>query len=353
MKFKSIIILFIYLSINACTKDAKIIKDTNAPYVVTFPDASWEIYPIPKDNPTTIAGIELGRKLFYDPILSVDNTIACASCHKPEYSFSDNVSFSRGVGGLLGNKNAMPLFNLPWADATPNIHKYTWSGGATSLERQALAPITLPFEMGSNLDTVLAKIQQHKTYPAMFFKAFGSSVIDISNITNAIAQFERTLLTYNAPFDKMKRKEIPFTQDVLNGYTHFQSGGAGDCGHCHVNSNLFTDYSFQNNGLSMLPDSGLASVTGKDFDIGKFKVPSLRNLLFTAPYMHDGSKKNLLEVIDFYNDKTNNTHTTSEFITKHLPTGLSLTAKQKGELYAFLVSLSDSSFINNVNYKRP
>ena len=358
MKSK-VVIASVFLAIVlivSCSKDAKIDGSNNVndgSYAFTFPDNTWEMFPIPADNPSTLAGVELGRKLFYDPIFSVDNTLACASCHKAQYSFGDNTPLSNGVSGLIGKRNAMPLFNLAWADATPSPHKYTWDGGATSIERQIIGPVTLPFEMGSNLDTVVAKLQRHPAYPALFFKAFGNSVIDINNVTYAIAQFERTLISYNSPFDRMMRKEIPMPQEVANGYSHFQSGGAGDCGHCHINGNLFTDYSFQNNGLSEQPDSGLAAITGKSYDMGKFKVPSLRNLLFTAPYMHDGSLKTLLDVIEFYNAKTHTNATTSEFITKHNPLGLQLTAKQKGELYAFLVSLSDSSFIEDTRFQRP
>lgn len=350
--------IFLLLFILACKQSPPldsdiIIKQDLSPYEIHLP-AKWDALPVPANNPLTIAGVNLGRKLFYDPILSKDYTISCASCHKPERAFADETALSYGVQHLIGKRNAPPLFNLAWADNTPSIHKYFWDGGATSLERQVYGPITSSFEMAANLDTVTFRLNQNKTYKILFKKAFGIDSITDNYLSMALAQFERTLISSNAPFDLYLKGSRNLTQAELNGMNLFFTEGKGDCAHCHVNSVLFTDFSFQNNGLSEKPDSGLARITGKASDMGKFKVPSLRNLIFTAPYMHDGRFATLPEVIDFYNSSTKNSPTVSEFISKHFASGgLNLTPKDKADLIAFLLTLSDSSFIQTKAFLKP
>lgn len=363
---KNGLVVFIFLIIvllYACRKDIPIgdpFAYDPTPYKFKIPlTHGWSAFPVPTDNPQTVAGVSLGKKLFFEPMLSANNTKSCASCHNPAFAFSDKgIAFSDGVNGEKGTRNAMPLFNLGWADKyNLTIHRYFWDGGANDLERQAIGPITNPVEMASNLNDVIRKLQSHPEYPGLFRKAFGSDSITTSKLTKALAQFERTLISSNSPYDKAERRERLRTQSEHNGMIIFITESKGDCFHCHGNlgSPFFTDFSFQNNGLDEIStDLGLGRITGKAEDMGKFKVPTLRNLVFTAPYMHDGRFKTLQEVVEFYNSGTQNAASVSPFISKHFAAGgLNLTPQDKIDLISFLVSLSDTAFVLNPEFSKP
>ena len=301
---------------------------------------------IPVDNPQTVEGIALGKKLFFDPILSAENTIACADCHAPESAFSDSDKFSDGVDGIFGNRNSMPLFNLAWN----YDEKFFWDGNTFSLEHQAFVPVSDPIEMKSNWADVESKLQQHTEYPSLFEKAFGASNIDSSLVTKAIAQFERTLISANSKFDKFLLGELNLSPEELNGFNVFMDEAKGDCFHCHGSDKnpLWTDNIFHNNGLDeTFADLGLGAVTGDPADNGKFKSPSLRNLEFTAPYMHDGRFATLDEVINHYSQGLKNSSTIDPLMKKVAQGGVNLTNKDKADLKAFLLALSDYDFINN------
>ena len=301
---------------------------------------------IPIDNPQTVEGIALGKKLFFDPILSIDNTLACVDCHAPENAFTDSDKFSDGVDGIFGNRNSMPLFNLAWN----YDEKFFWDGNTFSLEHQAFVPVTDPIEMKSNWADVESKLQQHAEYPILFEKAFGSSNIDSSLVTKAIAQFERTLISANSKFDKFLLGELNLSPEELNGFNVFMDEAKGDCFHCHGSDKnpLWTDNIFHNNGLDeTFADLGLGAVTGDPADNGKFKSPSLRNLEFTAPYMHDGRFASLDDVINHYSQGLKNSSTIDPLMKKLNQGGVDLTDKDKADLKAFLLSLSDYDFINN------
>jgi len=301
---------------------------------------------IPIDNPQTVEGIALGRKLFFDPILSINNTIACVDCHAPENAFTDSDKFSDGVDGIFGNRNSMPLFNLAWN----YDEKFFWDGNTFSLEHQAFVPVTDPFEMKSNWADVESKLQQHAEYPSLFEKAFGASNIDSSLVTKAIAQFERTLISANSKFDKFLLGELNLSPEELNGFNVFMDEAKGDCFHCHGSDKnpLWTDNIFHNNGLDeTFADLGLGAVTGDPADNGKFKSPSLRNLEFTAPYMHDGRFASLDDVINHYSQGLKNSSTIDPLMKKVDQGGVGLTDKDKADLKAFLLSLSDYDFINS------
>jgi len=301
---------------------------------------------IPIDNPQTVEGIALGRKLFFDPILSINNTIACVDCHAPENAFTDSDKFSDGVDGIFGNRNSMPLFNLAWN----YDEKFFWDGNTFSLEHQAFVPVTDPFEMKSNWADVESKLQQHAEYPSLFEKAFGASNIDSSLVTKAIAQFERTLISANSKFDKFLLGELNLSPEELNGFNVFMDEAKGDCFHCHGSDKnpLWTDNIFHNNGLDeTFADLGLGAVTGDPADNGKFKSPSLRNLEFTAPYMHDGRFASLDDVINHYSQGLKNSSTIDPLMKKADQGGVGLTDKDKADLKAFLLSLSDYDFINS------
>lgn len=306
---------------------------------------------IPANNPLTEEGIALGKKLFFDKILSKDNSQSCASCHKPQRSFDDNLQFSVGVEGLQGTRNPMPLYNLAW-----NFdERFNWSGDKFGLESQAFEPVTNPKEMNSKWVDVTQKLQSHSEYPTLFERAFGTSKIDSTLVVKAIAQFERTLISGNSKFDKYLRGEVQLTSNELNGFNVFMEETRGDCFHCHGSNNnpLWTDNKFHNNGLDeTFSDLGLGAVTGDPNDNGKFKTPSLRNLEFTAPYMHDGRFATLDEVINHYSEGLKPSSTIDPLMKKVDQGGVNLSTQDKADLKAFLLTLSDHDFINNPDFKQ-
>lgn len=307
---------------------------------------------LPIDNPQTEEGIVLGKKLFFDPILSADNTQSCASCHSPQNAFTDSARFSIGIDGLAGNRNSMPLFNMAW-----NYDElFFWDGRAFSLEHQALEPVTNPIEMHNTWETVVSRLQQSNEYPELFQAAFGDSPITKELTTKAIAQFERTLISANSKFDRYLLGEATLTPQEQNGLNVFMDETRGDCFHCHGNPNnpLWTDNIFHNNGLdATFADLGLGEISGDPADNGKFKSPSLRNLAFSAPYMHDGRFNTLDEVINHYSEGLQDSPTIDPLMKKVDEGGVHLTPQDKQDLKAFLLSLSDPSFINNPDFQIP
>jgi cytochrome c peroxidase len=307
---------------------------------------------IPVNNPQTVEGVALGRKLFFDPILSADNTQACANCHSPENAFTDSDRFSEGIDGLVGNRNSMPLFNMAWN----YDENFFWDGRAFSLEKQALDPVTDPIEMHNTWTNAMSSLQNHIEYPNLFLEAFGTSTIDSTLVTKALAQFERTLISGDSRFDMHLRGEITLTDSELNGFNVFMDETKGDCFHCHGNANnpLWTDNIFHNNGLdATFMDLGLGKHTGDPADNGKFKSPSLRNLKFTAPYMHDGRFATLDAVINHYSEGLTNSPSIDPLMKAVNDGGVQLSDADKIDLKAFLLSLSDDEFINNVDFKAP
>ncbi len=305
---------------------------------------------IPSNNPLTEEGVALGKKLFFDRKLSGNNTQACASCHKPQNSFTDNTRFSNGIDGVFGSRNSMPLMNLAWNFTD----KFAWDGKELGLERQALEPVKNPIEMHSNWRNVAEKLQQDPEYPTLFLRAFGTTTIDSSLVTKAIAQFERILISGNAKFDQYLLGNATLSLEELNGFTVFMDEEKGDCFHCHGSDNnpLWTDNSFHNNGLdSTFDDLGLGAVTGDPNDNGTFRSPSLRNLNFTAPYMHDGRFATLEEVINHYSEGLQFSSTIDPLMKKVNQGGVQLTPQEKLDLKAFLLTLTDPEFINNPDFR--
>lgn len=304
---------------------------------------------IPSNNPQTQEGIALGKKLFFDPILSGNNTQACADCHAPQNAFSDVARFSNGIDGSLGKRNSMPLFNLAWN----YDEKFFWDGSSFSLEHQAFSPVTDPLEMKSTWNDVIQKLKNHQEYPLLFEQAFGTKDIDSTQVTKAISQFERTLISANSKFDKFLLGEAELTPEEQNGFDVFMDEARGDCFHCHgSNKNpLWTNNDFHNNGLDeTFTDLGLGAVTGDPADNGKFRSPSLRNLVFTAPYMHDGRFATVEQVINHYSEGLKNSPTIDPLMKKVAQGGVGLTEKDKADLKAFLLTLTDFDFINNPDF---
>lgn len=354
-----IIILFASCKKDDSCDDDKGTGDSNGPTPTELTVPAHFFYVdepfIPEDNPMTVEGIALGKKLFFEKRLSRDNSISCGSCHNPANSFNDKgEAFSAGVDGTLGDRNAMPLFNLAWVANTSK--RFNWHGNATSLEEQAFGPVTHLKEMKESWVNVTSKLQNDVNYPALFKAAFNTEVIDSNLVVKALAQFERTLISGNSRVDKHVQKEIagldieggPFlTEQELRGFDLFQAEQKGDCFHCHGGyfNPIWTNNEFLNNGLDAMPDSGLAEVTKDPNDIGKFKTPSLRNLVFTAPYMHDGRFNTLEEVMDFYNDGVKSSPT----LDPNQKTR-NLNAQEKEDIIAFLKALTDSSFVSNPDF---
>ena len=348
-----------------CTDLANIAYDPS-PY--EFPDMTgWNVSMIiPADNPLTVEGVDLGHKLFFDPILSLDSTISCASCHDPKLSFTDGLAVSVGVNGLTGRRGSMSLLNVGFFE-----NGLFWDGRSPNLEEQALHPVTDPVEMLETWENVEEKLQRHLTYPEDFRKAFGIECAeDITRdmVTKAIAQYERTLVSYNTRYEQkfLQNDPNPFllTDEELEGFfVYFDEVGggaanAGHCNHCHKGfGGLLTGNNYFNNNIKEVgtyddfPDPGLGGVTGKQSDIGKFRAPSLRNIALTAPYMHDGSFQTLAEVIEHYNSGGHQFDNSSP---GSIPEqGLGLTEQEMKSLEAFLHTLTDTTYFSDPHYLSP
>jgi cytochrome c peroxidase len=295
--------------------------------------------PIPQDNPPTAETIALGRKLFYDPRLSKDDTVSCASCHHPDLVFTDGLRVAKGVGGLTGKRNAPTLLNAAYSPLQ------FWDGRAASLETQSAFPIADPLEMNQAHDVFVSKIQKDPGYQAEFKQAFGPGAITLAIVEKSLASFERTLLSGNSPFDQYQYggNKQALSPAAVRGLSIFTDPKRGNCVVCHtINQNyaLFTDGKFHNTGAGVsgagdFTDLGRVSQTKVAADTGEFKTPTLRNVALTAPYMHDGSLKTLKDVVDFYAGGGNS----NPYLDKEIK-GLALSAQDRADLVAFLESLN-------------
>ena len=308
------------------------------------------------ENPVSTAGVELGRHLFYDPILSDDSSFSCGSCHIQEFAFSDAPKqFSKGIYGKLMKRNTPPLFNLAWYPAM------NWDGKHSSIETQVFHPVSDVDEMGFSWPEAEKRVRRSKFYPEMFKNAFGDSMIDSTRIAYAIAQFERSLLSHNAKYDRVIRGEEYFTEKEYNGFLLANDQTKGDCLHCHTTdaNALGTTAKFSNNGLdgyssaSKYEDRGLGGISGKERDFGLFKIPSLRNVALTAPYMHDGRFSTLEEVIEFYSSGVNSGANVDPKMGFAHQGGAHLSTEEKEDILAFLLTLTDSLFISDPKFSNP
>lgn len=339
--------------------DTDLIEANYAPEFVNLELPAWAPVPIDNvENPLTKQGIALGRRLFFDPLLSADGTISCASCHDPAKSFTDGAAVSIGIEGRTGTRSSMALVNLAFHN-----NGLFWDGRSPDLERQVVVPVTDPREMNETPENVVKKLRDHATYPALFREAFGitrKSEMTFDQVAMAIAQFERSLTSFNSRFDRVVwLNEGWFTDEEERGRQLFfiepfvQIDNHPGCSHCHL-SPLFMDNAYRNNGLDSVAtvddftDPGYGGFTGRTFDRGKFKVPTLRNIALTAPYMHDGRFQTLEEVIENY---AQGGHGVINEDTNILP--FNLTEQQKADLVAFLHTLTDTSFVNNPAFQKP
>ncbi len=329
------------------------------PYNLELPRRFGATQALPADNPLTEEGVALGRQLFYEKALSLNNTMSCGSCHKQELAFTDGQALSKGVSGVAGTRSAMSLANLLW------VSSFNWDGGPKTLEEQARIPLESPIELHQSVAVAATKLQATEQYPVLFEKAFGKGPITEDKILKALAQFTRTLISADSKFDRYQEGKANLTTQELLGMrlflTHPDPNArlrGGNCGDCHGGS-LQTFNTFHNNGLNAAPkDAGRWLVTGLEKDRGKFRAPSLRNIALTAPYMHDGRFKTLQEVLDHYNEHVNLRDPNidpliAEAVNDFGAESLGLTAEEKLQIIAFLHTLTDESFIVNPKFSDP
>jgi cytochrome c peroxidase len=344
--FKKLLLLGVaFTALQSCKVDPQIAPEFEEDEFKVIQPEGWPapVYTF-ETNTISPAVFALGRELFYDPILSIDNSVSCSSCHQQFVAFAHaGHKFSHGINDLLGTRNAPGIFNVTW-------HKsFMHDGGINHIEMQPLGPIQNPIEMGEKFTNVVKKLQASDKYKALFKKAYGSEDIYDSRILKAFAQFMGLMYSYNSKFDHYVRHEENTTlnEQELRGYTAFKQ----KCATCHTEP-LFSDFNYHNNGLSVDPfinDSGRAHITGLPQDRFYFKTPSLRNVAFTGPYMHDGRYTTLQECLDHYTDIQNHANQDPK-----LPLwGIALTIQDKQDIIAFLETLSDYEFINDQRFAAP
>ncbi|MEM1358223.1 MAG: cytochrome c peroxidase [Bacteroidota bacterium] len=336
------------------------IQGPNSPtdYTLEVPD----YLPLPiidESNPLTVEGIELGRRLFYDPIMGRDSAFSCADCHKQELAFTDGRALAVGIGGRTGERSAMSLVNLVF-----NPNGFNWDGRFGKLWEQAVHPVENMLEMDEDWENVLKRLRRNPDYPTRFRAAFGvsrTSEISQELAVKALAQFESTIISGDSHFDRVVYQNTEFfteeeqlgadslffVEDVPPGVLH------PGCGHCH-NAPSFGDNRFKNNGIENVasledfPDKGFGDVSGSRFDNGKFRTPTLRNIALTAPYMHDGRFATLEEVLDSYAAGGHGVENEDSNIT-----GFPLDDRKKAAMIAFLNSLTDESLLTDERFSNP
>lgn len=296
------------------------------------------------NNRLTSEGILLGRALFYDPILSADSTISCSSCHLQYTAFTHvDHNLSHGIYGRIGTRNSPVLSNLAWS------RLLMWDGAANHLDVQPLAPIANRDEMDFSLDSSLIRLRRSALYPSMFQKAFGDTTITGDRFLKSLSMFMLTIVSSNSKYDRVMRHErgVEFSQQEQNGLRLFRQY----CETCHKEP-LFTTGGFANNGLpldTLLRDAGRMRITGKRSDSLHFKIPSLRNIEFSYPYMHDGRFERLQQVIDHYTSGIRN----SDVLNQELREPIVLSANEKVDMIAFLLTLTDKAFLYDTSFSYP
>lgn len=325
------------------------------PYMLEYGDFPPPM--LPADNKPTLAGVELGRMLFYEKKLSKDGTQSCADCHQQADGFSDIRKLSIGVEGLPGRRQAMSVFNMAW-----HRNGMFWDGRSPSLRDQALRPIQDPLEMNETLENAISKLQSEKSYRDQFIRAFGDEQVTAGRMGLAMEQFMLTIVSANSKYDLYLRGEATLTPSEERGrnlfFSEFDPLGiekGGECFHCHGGFN-FTNDQFMNNGLDTdagFTDLGRFEVTNNPADKAKFKTPSLRNIALTPPYMHDGRFATLEEVIEHYNSGVQYSSTVDFLLQYNLNPGLQLGEQDKADLIAFLHTLTDMSLVNEEKFASP
>lgn len=349
--------------IQACKDDGA--KNVNPDNTVEWDKTPYMInigpFPPPRlseDNLPTVQGVKLGRMLFYEKMLSADNSMSCASCHIQEFAFTDTARFSIGVQGKEGKRQAMSVFNAAW-----HTNEFFWDGRAHLLRDQSLMPIQDELEMNETLDNVIFKLSDSEMYRNQFVRAFGTEEITSERMSLAMEQFMLSIVSYNSKFDRFIRDSTVYNESEKRGRALFfqefnpffpdQSGA--DCAHCHSGFN-FANNQYMNNGLDsngQFADNGREKASEDEMDRGKFKVPSLRNIGLTSPYMHDGRFTTLEEVVRHYNSGIKNSATLDPALEQNRESGLGLSEQDIQDLVAFLKTLTDETLTTNEDYSDP
>lgn len=326
MKFKFIISLSCIVLLSAFS------NYLDLAYPDYFPEPEYNF----EENTLRENTIQLGRILFFDPILSKDSSISCASCHSPYNAFAHtDHDLSHGINDSIGTRNAPALFNLAWNKS------FMWDGAIHHLDVQALAPISHSGEMGEDIKNVVIKLQNTKRYPSLFEAAFGDKKITGEHLLKAISQFQLTLVSANSKYDSVRRNESTYTLQEQKGYEIYKS----NCSGCHTEP-LFTNNNFERNGLEIdttLNDYGRMMINNNSKDSAFFKVPSLRNLSYSYPYMHDGRYRKLKDVLKHY--------TSNPSLSRGKE--IKLSSNEKADLIAFLLTLNDREFVFNPKHQFP
>lgn len=317
---------------------AAVVGCTNQGSQVQLPP-DFPALPVPKDNQLTPARVSLGKRLFYDAQLSRTSEVSCSSCHVPEHAFADPRPLSIGVDGHRGQRNAPSLVNAAYGTS------FFWDGGAPTLEQQAIGPMTNPLEMDMKLEEVVARVSADPSYVAQFQAAYGMAP-STGTLTKALASFERTIVGGDSRYDRYQRGDRGALDDAEKRGMDIFFGERGECFHCHVGFNLTNNEFRSDNLYDGSGDIGRAKVTELPSDVGKFKVPTLRNVAVTAPYMHDGSLATLDEVVEHYSSGGINNATSDPIIQP-----LELTAQEKSDLVSFLVALTDETLISDTRLR--
>ncbi|MBX2893472.1 MAG: cytochrome-c peroxidase [Saprospiraceae bacterium] len=336
MKNSCTVWLLLVLLLASCGKDEQ--PFAGVPQPSNFPQP---VYNLDK-NPVTEAGFALGKRLFFDRLLSRDTSTACADCHISYAAFSHpDHPTSHGIDNLFGRRNALPVQNMLWSK------EFFWDGGVPNLDLVPLNAIESPVEMDDNLPNVLKKLRAHPEYPAMFDAAFGTPEVSTASFLQALSQFMAMLVSANSPYDKYVRNEPggSLSTDELEGMAIFKL----KCASCHA-TDLFTDQTYRNNGIldDFSLDKGRFEVSSLPDDVGRFRVPSLRNATATNPYMHNGKFKTLSAVLDHYASGVKDSPTLDPLLRQPDGTlGIPLSADEKTKLLAFIKTLTDEEFLRD------
>jgi cytochrome c peroxidase len=340
VRFTSVALLAIIFM--ACSDEEVKPESGGGTYLLRFPSYFPQPEPLLSNNdPLTKDGVALGKMLFFDPILSGNNQVSCSTCHQPAKGFADGLALtSNGISGNTLHRHSPALVNLAWAKG------FFWEGGSKNLESQALAPIINADEMGQNVVELIEELNAHSEYPALFKKTFTDGEINGSNIMKALAQFERTLISATTKYDYYRQGKASLTELESKGMMLVEK----KCGSCHP-APLFTNNGYHNNGLDSEYSSdheGIAQgryrITFLPEDLGKFKVPTLRNIGASAPYMHDGRFATLDDVLDHYAHGIQASSTLDSILP---PDGMALTTEERQAILSFLDALTDEKFMTD------
>jgi cytochrome c peroxidase len=343
MKTKYLMLLAIGFLFSCSSDDSSEYQNIPIDYQVpsNFPPLAYNMV----NNPLTEKGFELGKKIFYDGRLASDGVVSCGFCHIQEDAFTHHGhTFSHGVGDGIGNRNTPPIQNMAFQT------QFFWDGAANHIEMLSMIPISSEIEMNGDIIAIINMMKNDSEYKRLFKQAFPQGAINSEYMLKALAQFMTLLTSSNSKFDKYRRNESGgnLTQDEIDGYTIFNQ----KCASCHA-TDLFTDNSFRNNGLPINPsinDTGRYRVTEFEQDKYKFKVPSLRNIEKTAPYMHDGRFYTLEAVLNHYSNGVVNSATLDPSLNNNGTLGIPLTNLEKTKLIAFLKTLTDNQYLTDKRF---